>query len=126
VVGLVFTANVSGQNAVRRQQDKGKSLRMRCSSAGPPRDAKLFLMRESRMISAYSKFAAPYDTNYTRQHLCGRGARYSGAKNLKEIRIGFFGRLSKLGVGSRTAMLHGAQLASKRLMPAAATGQTFS
>jgi ABC-type branched-subunit amino acid transport system substrate-binding protein len=61
----------------------------------------------------YGKFAAPYDTNYTRPNIYMGAARdIPDPKDLTEVRIGFFGPIehnseSVLGLH----MLHGAQLA---------------
>jgi ABC-type branched-subunit amino acid transport system substrate-binding protein len=61
----------------------------------------------------YSKFAAPYDTNYTRPNIYVGAARdIPEPKGLTEIRIGFFGPIennSESVLGLR--MLHGAQMA---------------
>jgi ABC-type branched-subunit amino acid transport system substrate-binding protein len=61
----------------------------------------------------YSKFAAPYDYNYTHPNIySGAGRDVPEPKDITEVRIGFFGPLennpdSVLGL----RMLHGAQLA---------------
>jgi ABC-type branched-subunit amino acid transport system substrate-binding protein len=61
----------------------------------------------------YSKFAVPYDTNYTRPNIYVGAARdIPEPKDLTEVRIGFFGPIennSESVLGLR--MLHGAQLA---------------
>jgi ABC-type branched-subunit amino acid transport system substrate-binding protein len=61
----------------------------------------------------YAKFAAPYDTNYTRPNIYMGAARdIPDPKNVTEVRIGFFGPIehnSESVLGLR--MLHGAQLA---------------
>src|SRR5271166_328440 len=61
----------------------------------------------------YAKFAAPYDTNYTRPNIYVGAARdIPDPKNVTEVRIGFFGPIehnSESVLGQR--MLHGAQLA---------------
>jgi ABC-type branched-subunit amino acid transport system substrate-binding protein len=61
----------------------------------------------------YSKFAAPYDTNYTRPNIYMGAARdIPVPKDVTEVRIGFFGPIehnSESVLGIR--MLHGAQLA---------------
>jgi ABC-type branched-subunit amino acid transport system substrate-binding protein len=64
-------------------------------------------------LKPYSKFAAPYDTNYTHPTIyMGAGRDIPEPRDLTEIRIGFFGPLennSESVFGQR--MLHGAQLA---------------
>jgi ABC-type branched-subunit amino acid transport system substrate-binding protein len=61
----------------------------------------------------YSKFAAPYDTNYTHPNIYMGAARDIPVPNdITEVRIGFFGPIehnSESVLGLR--MLHGAQLA---------------
>jgi ABC-type branched-subunit amino acid transport system substrate-binding protein len=64
-------------------------------------------------MSPYSKFAAPYDRNYTHPNIyAGAGRDIPEPKNLTEVRIGFFGPTEQNPdsvFGLR--MLHGAQLA---------------
>ena len=115
VVGLVFTANVSGQNA-GPETGKTKARVCECGAhpPGPPRDREVVpYAGEPDDLKPYSKFAAPYDTNYTRPNIYVGAARdIPEPKNLKEIRIGFFGPIehnSESVLGLR--MLHGAQLA---------------
>jgi ABC-type branched-subunit amino acid transport system substrate-binding protein len=64
-------------------------------------------------MSPYSKFAAPYDLNYTHPNIySGAGRDIPEPKNLTEVRIGFFGPIEHNPdtiFGMR--MLHGAQLA---------------
>jgi ABC-type branched-subunit amino acid transport system substrate-binding protein len=64
-------------------------------------------------MSPYSKFAAPYDVNYTHPNIySGSGRDIPEPKNLTEVRIGFFGPIEHTPdtvFGLR--MLHGAQLA---------------
>jgi ABC-type branched-subunit amino acid transport system substrate-binding protein len=115
VVGVVFTANVSGQNA-GPETGKTKARVCECGAhpPGPPRDREVVpYAGEPDDLKPYSKFAAPYDTNYTRPNIYVGAARdIPEPKNLKEIRIGFFGPIehnSESVLGLR--MLHGAQLA---------------
>jgi len=115
VVGLVFTANVSGQK-VGPETGKTKARVCECGAhpPGPPRDREVVpYAGEPDDLKPYSKFAAPYDTNYTRPNIYVGAARdIPEPKNLKEIRIGFFGPIehnSESVLGLR--MLHGAQLA---------------
>jgi ABC-type branched-subunit amino acid transport system substrate-binding protein len=64
-------------------------------------------------LRPYSKFATPYDLNYTNPNIyAGAGRELPEPKNLREVRIGFFGPIehnpdSLFGL----RMLHGAQLA---------------
>ncbi|MGD0629700.1 MAG: ABC transporter substrate-binding protein [Terracidiphilus sp.] len=64
-------------------------------------------------MKPYSKFAAPYDTNYTHPNIYVGAARdIPDPKDVTEVRIGFFGPIennSESVLGMR--MLHGAQLA---------------
>jgi branched-chain amino acid transport system substrate-binding protein len=64
-------------------------------------------------LSPYSKFAAPYDLNYTHPNIyAGAGRDIPEPKDVKEVRIGFFGPIDhnpEQVFGLR--MLHGAQLA---------------
>jgi ABC-type branched-subunit amino acid transport system substrate-binding protein len=68
---------------------------------------------EPEDMKPYSKFASPYDTNYTHPNIySGAGRDLPDPKNLTEVRIGFFGPIehnSDSVLGLR--MLHGAQLA---------------
>jgi ABC-type branched-subunit amino acid transport system substrate-binding protein len=115
MVGVVFAANVSGQNA-GSEAGKTKARVCECGAhpPGPPRDrAVVPYAGEPDDLKPYSKFAAPYDTNYTHPNIYVGAARdIPEPKNLKEIRIGFFGPIehnSETVLGLR--MLHGAQLA---------------
>jgi branched-chain amino acid transport system substrate-binding protein len=64
-------------------------------------------------LSPYSKFAAPYDLNYIHPNIySGAGRDIPEPKDVKEVRIGFFGPIDhnpEQVFGLR--MLHGAQLA---------------
>jgi branched-chain amino acid transport system substrate-binding protein len=64
-------------------------------------------------LSPYSKFAAPYDLNYTHPNIySGAGRDIPEPNDVKEVRIGFFGPIDhnpEQVFGLR--MLHGAQLA---------------
>jgi len=115
VVGVAFAANVSGQNA---GSEAGKTKARVCECGkhppGPPRDREVVpYAGEPDDLKPYSKFAAPYDTNYTHPNIYRGAARdIPEPKNLKEIRIGFFGPIehnSESVLGLR--MLHGAQMA---------------
>jgi branched-chain amino acid transport system substrate-binding protein len=81
---------------------------------GPPRDRVIVpYAGEPADMSPYAKFAAPYDLNYTHPNIySGAGRDVPEPKDVKEVRIGFFGPVapnpeSVFGV----RMLHGAQLA---------------
>src|SRR5579863_5370624 len=81
---------------------------------GPPKDRVVApYAGEPADMSPYSKFAAPYDVNYTHPNIySGAGRDIPEPKNLTEVRIGFFGPIEHTPdtvFGLR--MLHGAQLA---------------
>jgi len=81
---------------------------------GPPRDRVVEpYAGEPEDLSPYSKFAAPYDKNYTHPNLYSGAARdVPEPGDISEVRIGFFGPIDKNPesvFGMR--MLHGAQLA---------------
>ena len=80
----------------------------------PPRDREVVpYAGEPEDLKPYSKFAAPYDTNYTRPNIYVGAARdIPVPTDITEVRIGFFGPIehnSESVLGLR--MLHGAQLA---------------
>jgi branched-chain amino acid transport system substrate-binding protein len=81
---------------------------------GPPRDRVVTpYAGEPVDLSPYAKFAAPYDLNYTHPNIySGAGRDIPDPKDVKEVRIGFFGPVApnpESVFGLR--MLHGAQLA---------------
>jgi branched-chain amino acid transport system substrate-binding protein len=81
---------------------------------GPPRDRSVDpYANEPKDMSPYSRFAAPYDLNYTHPNIyTGAGRDLPEPKGLTEVRIGFFGPIEHNPdqvFGLR--MLHGAQLA---------------
>jgi len=81
---------------------------------GPPRDRVVTpYAGEPADLSPYARFAAPYDLNYTHPNIySGAGRDIPEPKNVKEVRIGFFGPVApnpESVFGLR--MLHGAQLA---------------
>ena len=85
---------------------------------GHPRDRTVVpYAGEPQDMSPYSKFATPYDLNYTRPNIyTGAGRDIPEPKNITEIRIGFFGPIEhspdqKYGL----RMLHGAQMAIDEL-----------
>ena len=80
----------------------------------PPRDRTVApYASEPLDMSPYSKFATPYDLNYTHPNIyTGAGRDIPEPKNITEVRIGFFGPIEhspdqKYGL----RMLHGAQMA---------------
>jgi ABC-type branched-subunit amino acid transport system substrate-binding protein len=80
----------------------------------PPRDREVTpYAGEPEDMRPYSKFAAPYDANYTRPNIYMGAARdIPVPRDVTEVRIGFFGPIehnSESVLGLR--MLHGAQLA---------------
>ena len=115
VVGVVFAANVSGQNSgPETGETKARVCECGAHPPGPPQDREVVpYAGEPDDLKPYSKFAAPYDTNYTHPNIYLGAARdIPEPKNLKEIRIGFFGPIehnSESVLGLR--MLHGAQMA---------------
>ncbi len=81
---------------------------------GPPKDRVVEpYAGEPADMSPYEKFVKPYDLNYTHPNIyTGAGRDIPEPKNLKEVRIGFFGPIEhspELLFGQR--MLNGAQLA---------------
>jgi len=81
---------------------------------GPARDRVVTpYAGEPADMSPYSKFAAPYDLNYVHPNIySGAGRDVPAPKDVKEVRIGFFGPIDhnpEQVFGLR--MLHGAQLA---------------
>src|SRR5208337_2530754 len=87
------TANLAGQGT---SKDKGKEAHVcECGAhpPGPPKDRVVApYAGEPADLSPYSKFAAPYDLNYTHPNIYSGAARdIPEPKNLAEVRIGFFG-----------------------------------
>ena len=81
---------------------------------GPPRDRVVTpYAGEPADLSPYAKFAAPYDLNYIHPNIySGAGRDIPEPKDVKEVRIGFFGPVApnpESVFGLR--MMHGAQLA---------------
>ncbi|MDR3775524.1 MAG: ABC transporter substrate-binding protein [Terracidiphilus sp.] len=108
---LAFAAS-SGAGAA---QDKD-THKCECGAhpPGPPKDRVVApYAGEPGDLSPYSKFAAPYDLNYTHPNIySGAGRDLPEPKDLTEVRIGFFGPIEHSPqqiFGLR--MLHGAQLA---------------
>jgi branched-chain amino acid transport system substrate-binding protein len=108
---LAFAAS----NGAGAAQDKD-THKCECGAhpPGPPRDRAVApYAGEPGDLSPYSKFAAPYDLNYTHPNIySGAGRDIPEPKGLTEVRIGFFGPIEHSPqqiFGLR--MLHGAQLA---------------
>jgi len=113
VVAYVLAAGTT--NLWSQDANRGKST-CECGAhpPGPPRDHDVEpYAGEPGDLSPYSKFAAPYDLNYTHPNIyVGSGRDIPDPKNLTEVRIGFFGPIEhspEQVFGLR--MLHGAQLA---------------
>jgi len=108
-----------GQTPIARQEAAQSGAKKRICECGahppgPPRDREVTpYAGEPADLRPYSKFAVPYDTNYTHPNIYMGAARdIPEPKNLSEVRIGFFGPLehnSESVLGQR--MLHGAQMA---------------
>jgi ABC-type branched-subunit amino acid transport system substrate-binding protein len=108
---LAFAAS----NGTGAAQDK-ETHKCECGAhpPGPPKDRMVApYAGEPADLSPYSKFAAPYDLNYTHPNIySGAGRDLPEPKGLTEVRIGFFGPIEHSPqqiFGLR--MLHGAQLA---------------
>jgi ABC-type branched-subunit amino acid transport system substrate-binding protein len=108
---LAFAAS-NGANAAQEKD----THKCECGAhpPGPPRDRAVApYAGEPADLSPYSKFAAPYDLNYTHPNIySGAGRDLPEPKGLTEVRIGFFGPIEHSPqqiFGLR--MLHGAQLA---------------
>jgi ABC-type branched-subunit amino acid transport system substrate-binding protein len=107
-LGLCCGRVVGGQEAAKRVCECG------AHPPGPPRDRGVTpYAGEPEDMRPYSKFATPYDTNYTHPNIYAGAARdLPEPKDVTEVRIGFFGPLennSESVLGQR--MLHGAELA---------------
>ena len=119
LVGLWSFATLAATCAVGQTQlvSQGASKRVcECGAhpPGPPHDREVTpYAGEPADMRPYSKFAVPYDTNYTHPNIYMGAARdIPDPRNLTEVRIGFFGPLehnSESVLGQR--MLHGAQMA---------------
>ena len=119
VIGWGITASLSGQSAGQSGgQEPGKTVARVCECGahppGPPRDREVApYAGEPADLRPFSKFAVPYDTNYTHPNIYLGAARdIPDPKDVTEVPIGFFGPIesnSESVLGLR--MLHGAQLA---------------
>ena len=106
---------LAASNGAGVAQDK-ETHKCECGAhpPGPPKDRMVApYAGEPADLSPYSKFAAPYDLNYTHPNIySGAGRDLPEPKGLTEVRIGFFGPIEHSPqqiFGLR--MLHGAQLA---------------
>jgi len=113
--GVVFSqAPAVPQTPLARQDSNAGVCKCGAHPPGPPRDRMVApYAGEPADMSPYSKFATPYDVNYTHPNIySGAGRDIAEPKNLTEVRIGFFGPIEHTPdaiYGQR--MLHGAQLA---------------
>jgi branched-chain amino acid transport system substrate-binding protein len=108
------SAGIASQNAAPAKVTGKGTCACGAHPPGPPRDRTVTpYAGEPADLSPYSKFAAPYDLNYTHPNIySGAGRDIPEPKNLTEVRIGFFGPIEhnpESVFGLR--MLHGAQLA---------------
>jgi ABC-type branched-subunit amino acid transport system substrate-binding protein len=106
---------LAASNGAGAAQDKD-THKCECGAhpPGPPRDRVVApYAGEPADLSPFSKFAAPYDLNYTHPNIySGAGRDLPEPKNLTEVRIGFFGPIEHSPqqiFGLR--MMHGAQFA---------------
>jgi branched-chain amino acid transport system substrate-binding protein len=108
------SAGIASQNAAPAKVTGKGTCACGAHPPGPPKDRTVVpYAGEPADLSPYSKFAAPYDLNYTHPNIySGAGRDIPEPKNLTEVRIGFFGPIEhnpESVFGLR--MLHGAQLA---------------
>jgi ABC-type branched-subunit amino acid transport system substrate-binding protein len=112
---VTFAAsNLAGQTPAEHQDAPKRVCECGKHPPGPPRDREVVpYAGEPADMRPYAKFAAPYDTNYTRPNIYVGAARdIPEPKDVTEVRIGFFGPIehnSESVLGLR--MLHGVQLA---------------
>jgi len=109
-----YTTPAADQNAVPAVVTGKGTCACGAHPPGPPRDRVVTpYAGEPIDLSPYAKFAAPYDLNYTHPNIySGAGRDIPEPKDVKEVRIGFFGPVApnpESVFGLR--MLHGAQLA---------------
>ena len=109
-----FWAERGAERGAGAGQDSRQGMRVWRASAGPPRDREVVpYAGEPADLRPFSKFAVPYDTNYTHPNIYLGAARdIPDPKDVTEVPIGFFGPIesnSESVLGLR--MLHGAQLA---------------
>jgi ABC-type branched-subunit amino acid transport system substrate-binding protein len=113
-VCIFIASNLAGQEMGKQSVNGAKVCECGAHPPGPPRDREVTpYAGEPADMRPYSKFAQPYDTNYTHPNIYMGAARdIPEPKDVTEIRIGFFGpieRNSESVLGQR--MLHGALLA---------------
>jgi ABC-type branched-subunit amino acid transport system substrate-binding protein len=114
-ISVTFAAlNLAGQTPAVHRDAAKRVCECGKHPAGPPRDREVVpYAGEPADMRPYAKFAAPYDTNYSRPNIYVGAARdIPEPKDLTEVRVGFFGPIehnSESVLGLR--MLHGAQLA---------------
>ncbi len=114
MAACVLAAGATASGSAQAADKSGKTCECGAHPPGPPRDRNVApYAGEPSDLSPYSKFAAPYDLNYTHPNIyVGAGRDIPEPKNLTEVRIGFFGPIEhnpEQVFGLR--MLHGAQLA---------------
>jgi branched-chain amino acid transport system substrate-binding protein len=114
MAACVLAAGATASGSAQAADKSSKTCDCGAHPPGPPRDRNVTpYAGEPSDLSPYSKFAAPYDLNYTHPNIyVGAGRDIPDPKNLTEIRIGFFGPIEhnpEQVFGLR--MLHGAQLA---------------
>lgn len=114
VVACVLAAGATASGAAQTADKGNKTCDCGAHPPGPPRDRDVEpYAGEPSDLSPYSKFAAPYDLNYTHPNIyAGAGRDIPDPKEVTEVRIGFFGPIEhspEQVFGLR--MLHGAQLA---------------
>jgi branched-chain amino acid transport system substrate-binding protein len=114
MAACVLASGTTASGFAQAPDKSAKTCECGAHPPGPPRDRNVApYAGEPSDLSPYSKFAAPYDLNYTHPNIyVGAGREIPEPKNLTEVRIGFFGPIEhnpEQVFGLR--MLHGAQLA---------------
>ncbi|HMG87223.1 MAG TPA: ABC transporter substrate-binding protein [Terracidiphilus sp.] len=114
MVAACFMAAGTTSGLFAQEPAKGSACECGKHPPGPPKDRLVTpYAGEPTDLSPYAKFAVPYDLNYVRPNVyTGSGRDIPEPKDLKEVRIGFFGPIEhspEQVFGLR--MLHGAQLA---------------
>jgi hypothetical protein len=118
VMAMALAGNLFGQDYNQSATEITSKVTGKCAcSAHPlplPKDRSVApYAGEPADLSPYSKFAEPYDVNYVHPNIySGAGRDLPEPKDVKEVRIGFFGPIEhnpESVFGLR--MLHGAQLA---------------
>jgi branched-chain amino acid transport system substrate-binding protein len=114
MAACVLAAGATASGPAQSADKSSKTCSCGAHPPGPPKDRDVApYAGEPSDLSPYSRFAAPYDLNYTHPNIyVGAGRDIPDPKNLTEVRIGFFGPIEhnpEQVFGLR--MLHGAQLA---------------